>query len=105
MNDTTKWEERFENKIQRGSQPRKHTGSGTSPYIPLTDLAADVLITFIRNELSSQKQAVVEMIESKKNNVVKNGSSCLINGIIDDESAGGGYLQALDDILNAVKEI
>ena len=51
------------------------------------------------------REGIVEEVEGMRNNVEKRGSSCRINGVIDDESAGGGYLQALDDLLAQLKKI
>lgn len=76
MNDTTKWEDTL-------------TKIWSRAHIP--DFASDAkfaIENLIASELFSQKQAVVEMVKEKRANTINMGAC-----------------DALDDILNAVKEI
>ena len=61
--------------------------------------------SFLTTFAEKIREGIVEEVEGMRNNVEKRGSSCRINGVIDDESAGGWYLQALDDLLAQLKKI
>ena len=54
---------------------------------------------FIESLLTTQKEEIRKVVKKMESNVDKRGSSCYINGVIDDESTGGGYLWAISDIL------